>query len=115
MGAMSVITMFFPRNSAIIATLLFGVFIFGIYIPWEERKKKKKKSRPGSGTGAASRRTSGRPAGRPGTGPAGRSGPARTSPRPEEASQVSQLDSLLDAGLLTREEYDQRKQRLLKK
>ena len=109
MGAMSVITMFFPQNSVIIATLLCGVLFFGVYIPWEERKKKKKKSPPGPG--AASR-----PApGRPGPGPAGRSGPARTSPRPEGAARMSQLDSLLEAGLLTREEYDRRKQGLLKK
>ncbi len=111
MNALSVITMFFPRNSVIIAGLLFGVLFFGVYIPWEERKKKKK-SRTKAAPGAGTRNAAG---GRPGFAGRASGRPGPRTPGPEDRAQSSQLDSLLEAGLLTREEYEQRKQQLLKK
>lgn len=88
---MSTLMMFFPQQTQWVCIIGLCIFVFGIYIPWEEHKKKKKKAKK---TPPKEQKT-------------------YTAAEPSgDRKQVEQLKALRDAGILTEEEYQERKQKI---
>lgn len=85
--------------------IIAAVGFFGVYVPWNEKKK-----RTGSQPSASQpKKPERRPAPRQKPAPPPRPAP----PGPKERDRLDQLDSLLDAGILTPEEYRERRSRIL--
>ena len=87
----STVSMFFPQESVMLAGILLCVAFFGIYIPCQERKKRREAARK-------------------------RSAKEERGPEPPmPAVSLEQIETLKKAGLLTAEEYREKKRGLLKK
>ena len=94
-----------------VAVLLFVGVFFGIYVPWNERKKKRGRQKPTPKAPAA--KNSGRqsvPSFRPDAPDHMHITGAGLAPE----KQLEQLDVLKNAGLLTDEEYDESRKEILR-
>lgn len=87
---MSTFLMFIPERISNLLVILCCVGFFGIFLPWQERKKKKKTTKSPS------------------------SAPVRPQSSPDR-SKLEQLDALKDAGILSQEEYEQKRRELFGK
>lgn len=80
----STYTMFLPQHMAVACAIILCIGVFGIYIPWQEHKKKRKQ--------------------KPKSPP---------SPHPASGKKrMEQLNALKKAGILTEEEYQAKKRGL---
>lgn len=90
---MSTLMMFFPQQTQWVCIIGLCIFVFGIYIPYEEYKKKKKQRQKNL--------------------PKKQEMEKHVSLRPADGQkQLEQLDTLKKAGLLSEEEYREKKRKM---
>ena len=82
--------MFLPESTKWFCLIGLCIFFFGMYIPYEEHKKKKKQAR---------KREPKQPA-------------YTTAEKPVEMRQLEQLKTLKTAGIISEEEYQEKKKEL---
>lgn len=86
---MSTFLMFVPREITFLFLVVCCVGFFGIFIPWQERKKKKSSPKSPPNT------------------------PVRANSGPDP-SKLEQLEALKKAGVLTEEEYRQKREEMFR-
>ena len=86
----STYSMFLSQRTSIFCAIVLCVLFFGVYIPYEERKKKKKKD-----TSAVPKKNT-----------------AKQAQTSSAQKNLEQLKTLRKAGLLTEEEYQEKKRSL---
>lgn len=93
---MSNIMMFFPEMTQWVCLIGLAIFVFGIYIPYEEHKKKKKQAKKSPVEKQEPRK------------------PVSTGESVDrmDRKRLNQLETLKKAGLLSEEEYQEKKRQM---